>query len=291
MVRAPLALVVALSVAAAPLGARADEPDPLVEARDLYERGTAKFETADYVGAITLWTDAYGRVPASAELREVKTLILYNLATAREKAFEVDGDLAHLRQALILLDNFLESVDAIYPDAEEAAKERAEAQERRAAIESRIKEAEAAAEAGDAPVAPAGAAGEPIVVAPWPTPPDTGPPPGRAMVIGGAVLIGMGGASLGMMTAGMVVGAQANDIDSLDPNNFNDRREQFDRGRLGNTLAIAGGAAAGVTIVSGAVLLALGLRKQRAAAKASASAQLAPMLGPGIAGVRVGGRF
>ncbi|MCA9660268.1 MAG: hypothetical protein KC486_18135, partial [Myxococcales bacterium] len=287
------ALALALGVAAAPLSVGADEPaDPLVEARDLYERGTAKFETADYAGAIELWTDAYARVPATAELSEVKTLILYNLATAREKAYEVDGDLAHLRKALILLDGFLESVDTIYADPEVAAKERAEAESRRAAIEARIKEAEEAKAAGEAsePAEKPGG-GEAIVVAPWPTQADAGPPPGRGLVLGGAVLLGLGGASLGVMTTGMILGVRANDIDALDPDNFADRREQFDRGRLGNTLAIAGGAAAGVTLISGAVLLAIGLKKQRAAAKEETSARVAPLLGPGLAGLSVGGRF
>ncbi|MCA8925532.1 MAG: hypothetical protein KDD82_27235, partial [Planctomycetes bacterium] len=105
-------------------------------------------------------------MPATAELSEVKTLILYNLATAREKAYEVDGDLAHLRKALILLDGFLESVDTIYADPEVAAKERAEAESRRAAIEARIKEAEEAKAAGEAsePAEKPGG-GEAIVVA------------------------------------------------------------------------------------------------------------------------------
>jgi tetratricopeptide (TPR) repeat protein len=292
MVRASLALALALSVAAAPLSVGAEEAaDPLVEARDLYERGTAKFETADYAGAIALWTDAYARVPATAELSEVKTLILYNLATARERAYEVDGDLGQLRKALILLDGFLESVDTIYADPEVAAKERAEAESRRAAIEARITAAEEAEAAGEVVEPAEKPSAEAIVVAPWPTLPDAGPPPGRGLVLGGAALLGLGGASLGLMTTGVILGVRANDIDALDPENFADRREQFERGRLGNTLAIAGGAAAGVTLIGGAVLLALGLKKQRAAAKEQSSAIVAPLLGPGLAGLRIGGRF
>lgn len=247
--------------------------DPIEEARSRYERGAAKFETADYEGAIELWTDAYSMVPATPENTEIKVLILYNLATAREKAFEVDGEISHLKQALILLDGFASSVPSLYGEGAEGKAELERVDERRAAIRSRIEEAEAKAQGpAQGPTAADGDGGR----------------RGKGLTIAGAAILGVGGLSLGMMTAGLVMGSSANDVSALDPDDVVGRREQFQRGRLGNTLAIAGGAAAAPLVIVGAVLLGVGLRRSRSA---GAGAAAVPLLGPGMAGVGVVGRF
>lgn len=300
MVRSTLALVALLSVVVAPLpvvaatastaSAALSSPaeEQLVEAKSLYQRGIAKFETADYRGAIELWTEAYALVPSTSETMEIKSLLLYNIATARERAYEIDGDLSGLRQALVLLDGYIEGVDDLYSDPDKAGKERAEATARRDAIAAQIEAAEEEAAPTEDP--------EPTPE-PTPTPTPTPEPepepetsaPGRGLVIGGAVLVGVGVAGLGMMTGGFVLGSQANDLSTLEPSDLEGRREQFARGNLGNTLAIAGGAIGGVTLLAGAALLGVGLTKQRRAKRESAS--LSPVLGPGIAGLSLRGRF
>ena len=262
----------ALPVASFPSAARA--ADPLAEAQDRYERGAAKFETADYEGAIALWTDAYSMVPATPENTEIKVLLLYNLATAREKAFEVDGKVSHLRQALILLDGFASSVTALYGEGEEGKAEAARVAERRAAILARIEAAEG--RPGEGPgEGPAG-----------PDPAEVEARRGRTLTIAGAALLGAGGLALGLMGAGLGMGAAANDVSGLDPDDVSGRRDQFERGRLGNTLAIAGGAAAGPLVIVGAALLGVGMKKSR-----RAQAAAAPALGRGFVGVSVRGRF
>ena len=86
------------TTASAAPGEPALEADPLAEAQALYDKGRAKFETADYHAAVELWTEAYALVPDTADGGQTKVLLIYNIATAREKAFEIDGELSQLRE-------------------------------------------------------------------------------------------------------------------------------------------------------------------------------------------------
>lgn len=81
--------------------------DPLKEARDLYKKGKAQYETFDYAGAIETWTAAYALVPE--ESLQVKIEISYNLASAHEQAYALDGDRQHLQQAKLLLETYAET--------------------------------------------------------------------------------------------------------------------------------------------------------------------------------------
>ncbi len=297
MIRLTLSLAALLSLVAAPLpvaaaSASSTSPaeDVLVEAKSLYQRGIAKFETADYRGAIELWTEAYTIVPATGETVEIKSLLLYNIATARERAYEIDGEISGLRQALVLLDGYIETVGELYDDPDKIGRERAEAVERRTAIAAQIEAAEQAA-APDEPPPKEPEDSTPPTPEPRqdPAPTVVTPPPGRGLVLGGSVLVGVGVAGLGLMTGGLVLGAQANDLSTLEPTDIEGRRDQFARGNLGNSLAIVGGAIGGASLLAGALLLGIGVKKQRSAKRESAS--IAPLLGPGIAGMSLSGRF
>ena len=81
--------------------------DPLEEARDLYKKGKAQYETFDYAGAIETWTAAYALVPEDS--LQVKIEISYNLASAHEQAYALDGDRQHLQQAKLLLETYAET--------------------------------------------------------------------------------------------------------------------------------------------------------------------------------------
>jgi tetratricopeptide (TPR) repeat protein len=248
----------------APAATSTSEPDPLADAQRLYDRGKAKFETADYADAIELWTEAYAIVPETSEGAQIKGLLLYNIATAREKQFDVSRDPAELRQATILLESFERSIPTLYGEGPEAEAERTKVQSKIAELEARLREHEAqlAAAEGDDD------ADEDTT----PPPPEPTPPPddgqqrrgARGLVIGGAVAAGLGVGGLGLMAAGLGMGARANDISDLAPDDVDGRRARFDRGRTGNALAIAGGVAGGVLLLTGAVLLGLGLKRARA---------------------------
>ncbi len=110
------------------------------------------------------------------------------------------------------------------------------------------------------------------------------------MVIAGSVLVGVGALGLGLMSGGLVLGTGANDLSELDPNDIAGRRDQFARGQLGNTLAIAGGVVGAASLLAGVVVLGLGIKRQRSAS-APVTTSLAPLLGPDLAGFRIGGRF
>lgn len=274
-------------VVAGPAAAPAAQADPLEDAQRLYDRGRAKFETADYADAIELWTEAYASLPETAESSQIKALLIYNIATAREKQYDVSRDPIELRQAAILLQSFEQSIPALYGEGAEAEAERTKVQARLAAVQQRLREHEAAqAQDGDGD-----GDGEPQETAPEPTPtPETHDdgkaPGGRGLVIGGAVAAGLGVGALGLMAAGIGMGARANDISGLSPDDVDGRRAQFDRGRTGNTLAIAGGVAGGVLLVTGAVLLGLGLRRSRAG-----NVALAPVPTRGGTALVLQGRF
>lgn len=83
-------------------GAPAVQEDPLDEAAQLYQQGTIHFDSADYTSAIELFTKALGIVVAANGDDQVRLTLLYNIASAHEKQFEIDKDTSHLRQALDL---------------------------------------------------------------------------------------------------------------------------------------------------------------------------------------------
>ncbi|MCA9711452.1 MAG: hypothetical protein KDK70_36780 [Myxococcales bacterium] len=257
--------------------------EPLDDAQRLYNLGRAKFETADYAAAIELWTEAYAIVPDTADGNQVKVLLIFNIATAREKAFDVDRDPAQLRQAKILLGNFEASIDAIYVEGDEAEAERHKVQQRIAEIDARLAayEQEQRDGAGD-DHDDHDDQGEP------PPPASTEPTSsGRGLIIGGAVAAGLGVGGLALMAAGLGMGAKANDISDLAPDDIDGRRDRFDRGRTGNALALAGGIAGGVLVVTGAVLLGLGVRKRQRGGRTA----LVPTIVPQGSGLALRGRF
>lgn len=84
------------------------DPEELAQAEALFREGEARFVSADYNGAMEAFTKALGIVAALPEDNEqIQLLLLYNIGSAHEKAFEIDQDLAHLRQALTLYKRYL----------------------------------------------------------------------------------------------------------------------------------------------------------------------------------------
>lgn len=90
----------------------AQDPDPLTEAQDLYSRGSVAYEAADYDSAIDLFTQSLNVTAAlpEDEAGPIKLQLLYNIARAHEKAFDIDKDAKHLRQALALYKRYASEV-------------------------------------------------------------------------------------------------------------------------------------------------------------------------------------
>jgi len=86
--------------------------DPMEEAASLYTEGTARFDAADYEGAIDKFTRALGIVVAAEGDDAVRLTLLYNIASAHEKQFALDRDVQHLRQALQLYERYRDFAQA-----------------------------------------------------------------------------------------------------------------------------------------------------------------------------------
>lgn len=261
----------------------AAEPDAeLRQAQELYDRGKVKFDTTHYDEAIDLWTQAYGILSDTPENAPIKAAIIFNLATAQERAFAIDKDVTHLRRALVLMEQYARSIPDLYDDGEEAEQETARIEERLAEVRAKLEEAEAT---GDVPPETTPTDDPPRD----PTPPQDRPPPdgkARAFVIAGATLTGVGVLGLGVMAGGLAIGRASNDISDLDPTDLEARRDRFDRGRAGNVMAYVSGALGGAALVTGAVLLGVGLKRRNASKTA-----VAPALAPGLAGMTLRGAF
>lgn len=212
------------------------------EARELFQKGAGRYDTADYAGAIEAWTDAYALLPDVPDFAAPKADLSFNIAAAHEKNFAVDGDISHLKQAKILLEKYQAAVPDLY---ENSTQELVRVAERIAEIDSKIEKAEQAQSAGKDPI---------IIV---------DQKPGRGLIVVGSVLTGLGVAGLGTGAAGLAIGAGANDISGLDPLDEQARAAQFQRGRTGNTLGIVGLSAGGVLLGVGVALIAVGAAKNK----------------------------
>ncbi|MCH9688344.1 MAG: hypothetical protein K0V04_43335 [Deltaproteobacteria bacterium] len=121
--------------AAAAAGQATVDPS-LVQARDLYEEGRARFDTFDYEGAVELWTRAYSKLPTDAD--GVRNRMVYNIATAQQLAFDIDHDVRHLRQAVLLLQQYVKTYRALHQPGPAYDEEIARADARIAALQARI---------------------------------------------------------------------------------------------------------------------------------------------------------
>ena len=287
-----LALAIAPSTASAGPSTSAEDPT-LSRARDLYTRGKGQFDTANYTAAIELWTEAYTTLPDSPEYARIKALLIYNIASAREKAYEIDRDLTQLRQARVLLQSYADAIPQLYGETEEGLEEAQKVEARIASLDESIRLAEVEA------VAPPPTTDQPVTRPTPVAPPEEGLAPvtpapdplARGMLAAGGTFVGLGAAGLATMIAGLVIGDGANDIDEIDPDDIEARRLQFDRGRSGNVMAIAGGVIGGIFVAGGSVLIALSRRRATRGPDTRAPLTLRPSLGPTFGGLQLRARF
>ncbi len=245
----------------------------------IYGEGKAKYDTHDYKGAIESWTEALSLLPPVTENREIRNDLVYNIATAQEKAYDIDKDAAHLRSARALLVDFVDEYKRLYTPTDEARAEVKRVKERIAKLDERIAAAEKASpsphgvENAEAKRKAAALqqvfAADPALSQQYKS--------GRGMVIGGSIALGLGVLSL------LVAASALGDVGRNDP----------DRG-LNRGIAIAFGAVGVGGVVAGSVLLGIGVpKRKRALETARSRVVIAPTLGPGraMAGFGLVGRF
>ena len=276
--------------------APADEAeDPVLdEARRLFDAGVARYTAADYGAAIDFWLEAYAMIPPTFDNRLIKAELIYNVARAQQKWFEIDEDITHLRQARETLTRYLGEIDELY--GEQGALEREKIEEQIADVDGQIKawedeqarrEAELAErmrpkfdEEGDAREERRN----------------------RAMVGAGAGLTALGVGGVGMLVTGIIIaGGAENQVASLPlESDIAARESAISRGQAGNALIVTGTLAGAVFLTAGVPLLIVGSlaekkRKQRridAGLEETARIEaLGPTLLPGGAGLSLSGRF
>ena len=136
---APTSLLPSTALAVAPAASASDGKN-LDEARKLYDEGKSFFDTSQFEKAADIWTRAYGKVPDDAP--GVKNAMVYNIATAQEKAYAMDKDIVHLRQAEQLLRTYVENYKRMYKKTPETKAEVDKANERIRELQQQIKDAE-----------------------------------------------------------------------------------------------------------------------------------------------------
>ncbi len=299
-----LALAVPAGLSASPGRAEAavlaapDEDPALAESRTLYDEGKAKFDTFDYEGAVDSWTRAYAKLPESES--GVRNAMVYNIATAQEKAYELDKDVSHLRQAVLLLEQYIKTYKVLFKKTPETKAEVDKAEARIANLKERI----ARAERGEDVTAPPPDPGTPPVATTgpglqtndgivWST--GHNPPPDQALVdrnrklaaeeektdhmlIASYVTLSIGGVFLLGGAGSLYGGTRLRSDDDPDAG-------RGARGAGYGTLAI--GLASTVT---GITLLALGMQRRKKARNGTLVAG-APVVAPGYTGAALRVRF
>lgn len=270
------------------------DPDPvLTEAKQLFDAGVARYTAADYEAAVSLWLEAYALIPSTYDNRMIKAELIYNVARAQQKWFDIDKDVKHLRQARETLDRYLSELDELY--GEQAAMEREKVEEQIADIDGQIAEWEAEQARKEAELAErmrpkfdeaADAREEKR---------------NKAMVAAGASLTALGAGGVGLFVTGIILAGSANSQSSglLLESDIPARQSVIARGEAGNAMIVIGSLAGGVFLAAGVPLLAVGVsaekkRKQRrseAGLEVAGIRTIAPMWTRGGAGLAIGGRF
>ncbi|MCA9681787.1 MAG: hypothetical protein KC457_06300 [Myxococcales bacterium] len=253
---------------------------------DLYSQGQEKFDAGDFGAAADLWAQAVRAVDEGPDSATRQTIM--NLALdAYLRAYRASEDRKYADDAKKLLDEYeallegsgvelspelvdakgkiQEILDKYAAEEEEAARKAAEEEAARKAAEDEAAR-KAAAEANKKP-------------------------PGRPLIIGGAVGLGVGAAGIGLAVGGAVggLGALADYKKAEDDGDTAAQNAAEKRGRTMNALAITGAVVAPLFIGAGVALLIIGLKKNKAASKSSA--MVLPAAGPGFTGLTLTGRF
>lgn len=258
-------------------------------ARAAYAEGEKAYRLGKFEEAAAAFERAY-------ELSGLLPDILYNIGLSHLRWYDVDPDIAHLRKAKVVFQNY---VIEIQKNPELGDLEEAEALITQ--IDEKLAKADADAKADFDP-----GTTEPV---------DYGPDPGKKLRLGGAIAMGVGGALVvAGAVSGVVLGVRGQEFEGDLFNAYNERKaldcqptdarpecdEVNDRieifrnnGQQANALAVGLGLTMGgvglIGIVTGAVLFVQGNKKTKVWEQRQLS--VVPSWGRGQAGLVVTGRF
>lgn len=234
-------------------------------ARELHERAQTRYEMFDYMSAIDLWMEAYRILKADESTREVRNAIVWNIASARIKAYEVDKDVTHLHQGLLLLRKYLQEFTEMYGNAPDAATEHEKITKKVAELDELIKMSAGDDKAPGAPFPPGkGGAGDGSSGAP-----DSDRPPNKRGKIGPVGYVGIASLAVGLGLGGLMI------YGITQAKTWQDRYEEFpddrDRiapeGKTANTMSVVGAVGMSLFLAGGVAMVVVDqvvLRKRRA---------------------------
>ncbi len=276
------------SAAASPPSSDRRDGEAREQAVALYDEGTTLHRASDYAGAIEKFTLALGIVVANDLDDSIRLKLLYNIGRAHEKAYGIDADATHLRKAKELYVEYRDDFAQEHGDLGEEL----DVEGRLLNVERQLEELASKGESPTNGATPATRGerdeGEKRQSKPRPDRGDRSNV--RPLVIGGGVSLGLGLAGLGVMGAGLAKGstAQQEFESALGPGDEDRRLGLIDDGERANKIAIAGGVTGGIFVVTGAVLVSLGVKRGAGRGK---QASVTPSIGRESAMLVIQGRF
>ncbi|WP_434419106.1 hypothetical protein [Nannocystis pusilla] len=296
---AALAVLPAVPEARAAAPAKAnDELNAKISA--LAQEAQTRFETADYAGAIELWTQAYAALPNEPAYDKRRNVLAYQIAQACVEAYELDPQLVYLRKAERLFDNYLQTISAkdknttakVQGTLDELREKIRVAEEREAAAKQAAAETADGRDEGDADALLAARRASEAREAEARANAEREARRARRLTIAGGALTGAGAIALGVMAYGLARGARVDrDGEAAKADGVTDSavyRDLLDQGTAANTLAIATAVVGGVLVVTGIGLIGAGAAGQQ---RARRDLGLAPTWLRGGAGLVLQGRF
>lgn len=311
-----LACTVGLSFVSAPLQVQAFAPDQEIER--LYVEGQDKYAEGDFAGAADAWTRLLERLPEAQNNRATRENVLLNVVQAhldgyaRNRKEDGSKDIEMLRAGKQVLDTYFASFKKAYGDraaVSTAVQEKADELER--TLADAEKEASAVPEPDPQPDGDGGGDTQPDGDGGGKDRPDVivleSGNDGGGLIAGGAVSAGLSLGGFGVLAAGAVIAARAEEdflaVTCESPCGADEeeaaqteRDDAEQRGRTGNALTITGAIVGPVLLITGGVLIGLGI-KRRKDAKAARDEQLkrslsfVPTASRSFTGFVLSGRF
>jgi len=313
-----LACTVALSFAGAPLQVQA-APKVDSEVERLYVEGQDKYAEGDFAGAADAWTRLLDRLPEAQSNRATRENVLLNVVQAhldgyaRTRKDDGSKDIEMLRAGKAVLDTYFTNFKKAYGDraavstavqekADELERTLADAEKEAAVVPEPEPDPDNGGNGGNNnPDSNGGNKDRPDVIVL-----ESGND-GGGLIAGGAVAAGLSLGGFGVLAAGALIANRAEEdfleVTCESPCGTDEqeaaqseRDDAESRGRTGNALTITGAIVGPVLLITGGVLIGLGI-KRRKDAKAARDEQLrkslgvVPTAGRGFMGLVVSGRF
>jgi len=262
-----------------------------------YEKGEKAYRLGQFPEAAGAFEKAYEK----SGLPD----ILYNIGLSYLRWYDIDPDIAHLRKAKVVFQNYVIEIQK-NPDLGDLE----EAETLIKSIEEKLEEHERKANSNTSDT---GVTGDPGTPAPRPV--DAGPDPGKKLRLGGAIAMGVGGAFIvGGVVGGVVLGVRGQEFEDnlatayqdredlgcttgdarTECDEVNDRIDVYRKnGRTANAAGVGVGLGLGgiglIGIVAGAVLFLQG--NKRTKAWESKQLSVVPTWSPNSTGLAISGRF